>query len=331
MDIKKIDANMTNTSNKPINAIQWFDLNNEYLRGTAFQTGFHRLRETDFVSDQVKRLERHPSGINIQFETNATHIKLKAILDGPSYMAHMTAVAQIGFDLYVKQNNRFVFLRTTKIDQGQYELSLIEGLKPTMREYRLYFPLYRGLNEAILGIDGNATLRFIKPKMDKIVIYGTSISQGGCASRPGMSYSNILDRMLPYEMINLGFSGSAHLELEMAHILNEIEAKTLILEVEANNTQDALFEKLPIFIETLKTKAKIILLTHFPSPSALLFHKEKKTIKENKQFAAQFKDLIVIDGEKLLRKGGYDETVDGVHLTDLGFYFVAQGLKKYLL
>lgn len=326
--VKEIDKNMKENINTH-EEVKWFDLNNHYLRGLAFNNGFNRLNTGSNISRNVNYLQRHPSGVNITFQTNASVIKIKANVDSAAYMAHMTAIGQIGFDLYYLHNERFVFLSTTKINQKDYEITLINNLDNQYKTFRLYFPLYIGVNSAYLGIDKGAHLKFIKPKQDKVVIYGTSISQGGCATRPGMSYSNILDRITNFEYINLGFSGSAHLEEEMALIIKDIPKKYVILEVEANNTAASLKEKLPKFLEILKDD-KVILISHFPHPHSLIDSKLRKTLQENFTFQKSFPNCLFIDGEEILKELDYDETVDGVHLTDLGFYFVAKYLQKIL-
>lgn len=326
--IKEIDKNMKDSTNS-VDEVKWIDLNNQYLRGLAFSNNFSRLDKNHYVSENVRYLQKHPSGVNITFKTNAKVIKIKAEVDNASYMSHMTAIGQIGFDLYYLYEDKFVFVATTKINQKSYEVTLLNNLDETEKTFRLYFPLYIGVNEAKIGINNDANLKFYKPQQEKIVTYGTSISQGGCATRPGMSYSNILDRMTNYEFINLGFSGSAHLEEEMAYILKSIPKKYLILEVEANNTTKSLQEKLPKFLDILKDE-KIILISHFPHPQVLLYPDLKSAFDINFEFQKQFNNLTFIDGKEMLKEFNYDETVDTTHLTDLGFYFVAKYLKDYL-
>lgn len=329
MDVKKIDKNMDDNKLNSIDSLVYYNLNNDYLRGTAFNTGFMRLRDTDYVSEGVKTLMHHTSGINITFKTDSEKINIDAQVGGASYMSHMTAIGQIGFDLYVKVDGIFRFLSTTKINKDKYNLTLIEGLERKEREYRLYFPLYMSVKSAQIGILPNRYFSFVKEKQEKIVIYGTSISQGGCATRPGMSYTSIMERMSPYEYINLGFSGSAHLELEMADILNEINMKYLFLEVEANNTKEALMEKLPIFIERLKCE-HIFLISHFPYTNVLIQKDKKELLDAMRSFQKKMPRVTFIDGDFLLANIDYDGTVDGVHLTDLGFFFVAKKLLAYI-
>lgn len=327
MDVKIIDKGQALDSTS--DNIKYYSLNNEYLRGLAFQNGFYRLRATDYVSDNVRRLNRHPSGVNISFKTNSTRIKINTKLTTKAYMDHMTAIGQIGFDLYYKHQGKYVFLATTNVNAKEYDITIIGDLGNDEKEYRLYFPLYAEVVDAYIGIDSDANIEFIKEAQEKVVIYGTSISQGGCATRPGMSYTNILDRNTNYEFINLGFSGSAHLELEMADIINKIDMKYLILEVEANNTHQSLVDNLPAFIDRL-TCDKIFLISHFPETTNLIKPEYSAVTEANYQFQKQMDKVVFIDGHALLVELDYDGTVDGVHLTDLGFYTLAKKLLEYI-
>lgn len=328
MNIKEIDKNLKETINTN-NEVKYYNLNNKHLRGLAFDNDFKRLDRKHFVSEGVNTLKNHPSGVNITFKTNSRIIKIKAELDGKGYMAHMTAVAILGFDLYYKYKDKFIFIGNTKINQANYELTLLENINNSEKEFRLYFPLYRALHKAEIGIEKDAHIEFVKEKQDKVVIYGTSITQGGSVTRPGMCYSNILDRETNFEYINLGFSGSAHLELEMTDIINSIDKKYLILEVEANNTEEDLKTKLPLFLKRLKGK-NIILISHFPQPQALIKKEIDEAITKNYELQKQFKNILFLNGRELLKELNYEETVDGVHLTDLGCFHLAHNLKTFI-
>jgi hypothetical protein len=67
-------------------------------------------------------------------------------------------------------------------------------------------------------------------KKKPIVVYGTSIAQGACASRPGMAWTAILGRRMNIPLINLGFSGNGKLEKEMLDLIAEIDAEVYILD-----------------------------------------------------------------------------------------------------
>ncbi len=341
MDIKKIDLNMA-TNYLSVDKVNWLQVNkdNFLLKGSLFlkeNNSFHRLPKSIETRANLIALGKHSSGIYFDFKTNTTAISLKVDIFSKAYMAHMTATGQNGFDLYFKNEGKWVFLATTKVNSESYALTLIKDLKPVIREYRLYFPLYNEVKDIYLGIDEDAIIEKIISKKEKIVFYGTSITQGGCATRPGINYTSLLGRSLNLEAINLGFSGNCHLDKAMLDILKEIkDMKYLILEPESNLTNEMMKEKLPSFLKGLKEslkKTKIILISAFPQPLTLIKKEDKENYLKRKEFQKQLcLDLNInfLDGFEILKELNYEETVDGIHLTDLGFYNLYLYLDKYL-
>ena len=332
--IFEIDKNMKNNDLESIkeNNVTFYNLNNDYLLGQAFRNDFKRL-ENIHVSDNVDILKKHPSGLNIIFQTDSKNIKLKAKLAGPAYMSHMTSVGTIGFSLYVLNKDKWAFLGATKVLNKEYTANMISNMDKKMRTYRIYFPLYQELIDAYVGVDEKAKFEFVKPKMDNLVIYGTSISQGGCATRPGMDYGAILGRLLNLNVINLGFSGSCKIEEVMTDEINKIDKKYLILELESNSpSYEHMKTHLTYMLENLKNKDKfdIYLIPHF-ADTEVLVNKNLKRYREGfRQLQASFPYVKFIDGEKLTKSLGYEGTVDGVHMTDLGFYDLAHKLAKII-
>lgn len=341
MDIKKIDLNMANNY-LSVDNVNWIQVNNNNfaLKGSLFlkeNNNFYRLPNTIKTRDNLIALGKHSSGIYFDFKTNSTAISLKVDIASKAYMAHMAATGQNGFDLYFKNEGKWVFLATTKINLESYALTLIKDLKPILREYRLYFPLYNEVKDIYLGIDEKAKLEKVDPKQEKLVFYGTSITQGGCATRPGINYTSLLGRSLNLEAINLGFSGNCHLDDAILDILQKVKKmKYLILEPESNLTNEALKEKLPSFLKELKTslkETKIILISAFPQPLTLIKDDVKENYLKRKEFQkklAETLEINFIDGFEILKDLDYEETVDGIHLTDLGFYNLYLYLNNYL-
>ena len=167
--IFEIDKNMKNNDLESIkeNNVTFYNLNNDYLLGQAFRNDFKRL-ENIHVSDNVDILKKHPSGLNIIFQTDSKNIKLKAKLAGPAYMSHMTSVGTIGFSLYVLNKDKWAFLGATKVLNKEYTANMISNMDKKMRTYRIYFPLYQELIDAYVGVDEKAKFEFVKPKMDKL-------------------------------------------------------------------------------------------------------------------------------------------------------------------
>mgnify|MGYP003900813855 CR=1 FL=1 len=303
---------------------------------------FQRLPNSLNFETGVQLMQTHPAGAYIDFTTNSSSIGVRVKLAGKSYMAHMTATGTIGLDLYVKVDNKYTFIGTTKIDQAEFTYEFFCGISKTYKEYRLYLPLYIELYELELILDKDAKIRqdTKDTKLPKIVVYGTSISQGGCATRSGMCYPSIMGRMLPeYEIFNLGFSGNAHLHYEIANLISDIvDLEILILEVEANAGEVPLIleERLEKFIQIIKEKKpdlKIYLISHFPYTYTLFKPIVKAKLLKHKIFQKEVCEkwnVEFLDGEELLKELNYEETVDLIHLTDLGFYHLAKELVKII-
>lgn len=191
-------------------------------------------------------------------------------------------------------------------------------------------------------MEKNASLATPTPFVDDrpIIVYGTSIAHGGCASRPGMCYTNILSRKLNRPFINLAFSGSGRGEPEVAeHIARIKNPAMLILDYEANCTgPEHLAETLPGFIRILRAKHPVtpMLLVSKVAYAREVFDKElknaremcKKIERENVERcqAAGDKNIYFIDAEFFQGEDFWECTVDGVHPTDMGFYRMAENL-----
>lgn len=340
MNISKIDKNMDITKFSCKNII-WFNVESNFkVQGKINSAlSFSRLNADININDNIKFLAQHPSGLYVDFTTNSTSINLHVKTSSSGYMPHMSAIGQIGLDLYYKYNNKYIFVATTKTNEKEYLITLLKDLPIEAKSFRLYLPLYVALEKLEIGIDSSSTIKSVPTiNQNKIVCYGTSITQGGCATRPGMSYPSILGRLIDFEIINLGFSGNCHLNLEIADEINKIHnLKYLIIEAEANlYDPNIIKKKLPSFLNIMLSKninLKIILITHFPIALSLLYSKTK--IERSDAFRIQ-KDLseeyniYFISGRDILKEYSFDESVDGIHLTDLGFYKIATYLKDYI-
>lgn len=341
MDTKKIDKNM-DISKYTCEKTEWINIESNFTIHGKINSAknYSRLPKNIKTTDSIKYLSKHPSGLYIDFSTNSSSINLHVKTATSSYMPHMSAIGQIGLDLYYKHNDNYLFIATTKIDQKEYLITLIKDLPKETKEFRLYLPLYTVLEYLAIGVE---PLSIIKNSQfspnNKIITYGTSITQGGCATRPGMSYPSILGRLINFEIINLGFSGNCHLNYEIAETISTIKnLKYLIIEPEANiNDLNIIKEKLPIFINIIKRNNKnvqIIIITHFPTVHSLINPNldilRKESSKLINDVAIQH-NVNVISGKELLKEYCFDESVDGIHLTDLGFYKVSTYLKDYIL
>jgi hypothetical protein len=258
----------------------------------------------------------------------------------------MPATGVSGLDLYVKTDSGFRWLAMGQPDRpNEKSVVLVKGLPPGRREYLLYLPLYNGVSSVEVGVpeDHKVEPAPARPaeRHRPIVFYGTSITQGGCASRPGMAHVAILGRRLDQPVINLGFSGNGLMEPELAALLAELDPAVYVLDCLPNMTGKLVDERAEPFVRTLTRvhpTTPIVLAedrsyTNAPIvPSARERNDSSRAALRSayeRLKAAGIGNLFYLSGDSQLGADG-DDTVDGSHPTDLGFYRMADAFEKVL-
>jgi lysophospholipase L1-like esterase len=257
----------------------------------------------------------------------------------------MPASGVSGLDLYVKEKGRWHWIGCGRPEKSPTEQKvLVKGLAPGKREFALYLPLYNGVTEVALGVPAGEMIQAaqLPPAAVKpIVFYGTSITQGGCASRPGMAYPAILGRRLDWPTINLGFSGNAHSEPEVARLLAELDPAVYVLDPLPNMTVESVAERIEPFVTILRRAhpaTPIVLIESIEFPATAFVAQMRQGVEaKNAKLREIYRRLIragqkrifYVRGAKLIGDDGL-ATVDGVHPTDLGFMRMADVLEPVL-
>jgi len=289
----------------------------------------------------VWSLSKNCSGLAIRFCTNSTIIAAKWEVTGDVVMNHFAPSGIKGLDLYCLKNGKWQFVNSARPSGKITTTTIINNMPGTDLEYMMYLPLYDGLANLEIGVKSSASI--VNPTVDSprkekpVVFYGTSITQGGCASRAGMSYPNQLSRMLNRQIINLGFSGNGQLDLEIAEAMVDIDASCFVMDCLPNVTIDQMNEKYARFLQIIRKKrpdvpillVETILFPHmyFDQTVFSLLHKKNEVLKEiyANQKKMNDKHIYYIKAEKLIGND-FEATVDGIHLTDLGFLRIAENL-----
>jgi hypothetical protein len=292
-------------------------------------------------------LGKNTAGLYLRFASNSTSIGLKWILTENRYMNHMTPTGIKGFDLYCLQNDKWEFVNSARPNSNNKNNSatIISNMTGDEKEFLIYFPLYDGVKSLQIGIDSAATIlqpQIQLPKAEKPVIcYGTSILQGGCASRPGMAHTNILSRWFNREFINLGFSGNGQLDYEIAEIIAGHDASLIILDFMPNVSVEQIEQKMTEFYTIIRKKSPQIPILFIENPvfshGKFDNYMRNTVVAKNEALRKVFSTLL-ISGEKnieLISSVGMigmdgEATVDGIHFTDLGFIRDAEYLYPYI-
>ncbi len=331
--------------------LAWHDIRQLPLEGKGWQDTTHyydRLpsRAEKTVRTPVWKLSHDSAGMCVRFLTDAIDIQARWTLRRePIAMAHMPASGVSGLDLYTKENGKWHWVGSGRPDKfPSNDKALVKGLKPGFREYLLYLPLYNGVEEVQIGMPAAARFEPAPPRIAKtksVAFYGTSILQGGCASRPGMAYPSILCRKLGVPHLNLGFSGNALSEPEVARLLAELDPSVYVLDPLPNMIDKNVSERTEPFIKTLRAAhptTPIILVENIRyTDEAFVPVHQKRTANSNarlreiyeKLVKAGDKRLLYVSSEKLLGDDG-EGTVDGTHPTDVGFMRMAEAIEPAL-
>ena len=332
----------------PIDGKGWTDVAVYYDRLPA--------RAEGVVRPPVWGLSRDSAGMAIRFLTNSPAISARWVLrDENLAMPHMPATGVSGLDLYVKLADRWVWLANGRPSQATMQASLATGIPEGMHEYLLYLPLYNGVSSVHIGVNPDAVLAAPpeRPETTRrpVLFWGTSITQGGCASRPGMAYPAIVGRMMDRPTINLGFSGNGQMEPEMAAFIAEIDAEVFVAgprrrddgvcaRAGAAGPEEIAARTEPV-VRTLRDAhpdTPIVLMENIIYQKGYFLPAARESYEaKNAELKAAYERLVAAGVTNLhyipcdtLLGDDAEATVDGTHATDLGFLRMAQAITPVL-
>lgn len=298
------------------------------------------------VSDALFSLARSSAGGRVRFSTDSRHIAVQVEYDKVGRLPHMPLTGSAGFDLYVDDEvtgtSRYtkIFIPPYDIDNSFQSACTFNDRK--MRHFTLHFPGYSNVKNLYIGIEPGTTLGEGLPyrNIAPIVYYGSSITQSGCASRPGNSYQNIIAQHMGIDYINLGFSGGGKAEESVARYLATLDMSVFVCDYDHNapdpqylrNTHKRLYE----IIREKHPDVPYLMISKpdFRSVNSYNINVERREIICDTYHEARRNgdnNVYYVDGSSFFR-GPYSEmtTVDGCHPNDLGFALMAEGIESEL-
>ena len=345
MDIASIDPNFKVESQFDKPDVRYFDVRKAPFQvyGVYFDDGkFRRMPEhiAAAVNPRVLALHANTAGGRVRFKTDSPYVAVYAKMPQIGRMPHFPLTGSAGFDLYVEEDGEQQYTGTYMppytITDG-FE-SVVEFPDPRMREITLHMPLYSEVSELYIGVSGKTSLDAPKPYLPykPIVYYGSSITQGGCSSRPGLAYENVLSRRLSVDHVNLGFSGNARAEDTIAEYISRLDMSVFVYDYDHNaptvehlqNTHERMFRT----VRKAQPQLPIVLLSR---PKYRLTDEENKRLEIIRATYNRAKDggdqnVYLIDGPTLMQYAGDEGTVDNCHPNDLGFASMARVLGDLL-
>ena len=346
-DISRWDSRMAVETAVVSNGVKWIDGKALPIEGRAFSNVDHyydRLPSnvTKAVNGGVRSMKHHTSGMMFRFSTDSKRLVFKWVpYNSHLSMDHMPSTGVSGIDVYRfdAKKGRWLYVKTGRITNaakgGSLDIPWTPGTPCLVN-----LPLYNGVKEFTLGVEPGASVEPLGPRrsgVDRpVVFYGTSITHGGCASRPGMGFVNIIGRELDVPVVNLGFSGSGVMELEMSEHLARIDASCYVLDCLHNMRLSTdttsrpgrnMDENYEPFIRNLRAKRPDVPIVmagqcdvYCAAPTA-----KDLLLKEiyDKLVAEGWKNIVYLPKDGMY-PDDLEGTVDGVHPNDYGMKSLAR-------
>lgn len=342
MDFSKIDKNFDLHIELNKDDIVWHESDQSpFVVYGAYSTNPYKRIPSEVAkntSEGVEILHTNTAGIRIRFRTNSPYLAIHVEWDEQTKFPHMAITGTSCFDLYsynpITQKQSFIIPMCCPVDAPTGFDGLCE-LSGEMKDYVLNFPLYNNVSKLYIGVkegsDFEEPAKYINDL--PVVFYGSSITQGGCASRPGSSYQNILSRKLNFDFINLGFSGNGKAEDAIVDYMAGLEMSVFVSDYD-HNAPDPEYLKSTHYKMYQKIRER-----HPDVPYIMLTKPDYNFVRENdlrrvvvmesfcKAILGGDKNVYFVDGASIFRDDEFDCcTVDGCHPTDLGFSNFAKAL-----
>ena len=347
MDITSVDKNFeikSNISRDGLTFINVLDREEFSVHGVFYEDGkFRRLPEdvAKNTNDGVHYLHTHTAGGRVRFRTNSPYIAIHVNYNVVEKMAHFPFTGSIGFDLF--RNGIYIGTYTPSTGITDTLDSVIDVGLEEEAEYTLNMPLYSGVSALYVGLKEGSRLLSPSPYRIElpVVYYGSSITQGGCASRAGNAYQAVISRVLNVDHVNLGFSGSAKGEAAISDYIASLKMSAFVLDYDHNApsvehlkaTHKALFDN----VRKHHPDLPILLLSR---PKYHLSNDEKQRLEVVRQtylcaLADGDKNVYFIPGNELIEERFAEHAlVDNCHPNDCGFvsmaYAIIPVMKKML-
>jgi hypothetical protein len=306
-------------------------------------TRFPSEYKSKLVED-VWDLGQHSAGISIRFRTNSPYIVARWTVQNDNIMDHMPFTGIKGIDLYAFVDGRWKYINTGRVKAKTSEAILVRSDGDISREYLLNLPLYDGVDSLSIGVKpgSDVTAPMEKLLVDKkpVVYYGSSIAQGGCASRPGMAFTNILSRRLDRSFINMGFSGSGTFDLPVGEAMCETDAALYVIDCNPNTRTELIHDRAVELVKLLKQRrpdVPVLMVEAYYYVNGFTRPEDSENARKNGELLRAYETLKKSGIQGLFYQKGdgligddYEGTVDGSHPNDLGMMRIADSLEPVI-
>ena len=341
MSTKIVDTNLVNPTQLELEDVQFHPLPGApfAIHGLEYSDGqFRRMPEAvaASVSEKVHSLHAYTAGGRLRFYTDSEYVAIRAWMPRMYKIPRAAFTGTCGFDLYVGAKPIHTGTFPPPIDIQDYYESVVHLGSRQKRLITIHFPQYAAVSALQVGLQADAKVqappayKFPKP----VVFYGSSITQGACASRPGGSYQAILSRKFGFDYVNLGFAGSARAEDSMIAYLASLDMSAFVLDYDHNapTVEHLQATHAKLFRAVRETHPDIPILM-MSRPRFRLKNTEPQRLEIVKQtyldaLASGDDKVFFLSGLELMRYVGDNGLVDMIHPNDAGFFSMAKAMEK---
>ena len=317
-------------------AEKWVDARDLAIHGHTQKCEQHPYHRIDHAATNLNKklatMAEEAAGLYVTFKTNSSFVAASWSIVPHRTRDNMSMIIQRGLDLYIKQDGEWRYAQSSRITPDpavtSYKKLLVKRLPKEEKEFMLYLPGWSEVKSLQIGIEEGATIEGTpSPFRHKVVVYGSSITHGACASRAGMTYTAIMSRNLGIDFINFGFAGQCMMQPEFLEILQKCEADAFIFDTFSNPSAKVIEARLANFVEGI-TKAhpgKPLIFIQSAIPLETCVDPGKRAKRElrfgtaariMKELQKQYKDIYLLDVKDVIGKDG---SADNTHPNDLGF------------
>ena len=317
-------------------AEKWVDARDLAIHGHTQKCEQHPYHRIDHAATNLNKklatMAEEAAGLYVSFKTNSSFIAASWSIVPHRTRDNMPMIMQRGLDLYIKQDGEWRYAQSSRITPDpavtSYKKLLVKRLPKEEKEFMLYLPGWSEVKSLQIGIEEGATIEGTpSPFRHKVVVYGSSITHGACASRAGMTYTAIMSRNLGIDFINFGFAGQCMMQPEFLEILQKCEADAFIFDTFSNPSAKVIEARLANFVEGI-TKAhpgKPLIFIQSAIPLETCVDPGRRAKRElrfgtaariMKELQKQYKDIYLLDVKDVIGKDG---SADNTHPNDLGF------------
>ena len=343
MNIADFDKNLKVETSIDRTDIVWFDaadFSPAKIYGALGGTKPYARMDLDVagkISPNIRGLSRNCAGIRLRIKTDSPYIAIKTKWGWQNKLPQMAKSGSCGFDVYKFQNGEYIYLRSfmPPID-CEYGYESILDLSDKMTEYVINFPPYQDVDTLYIGVKDGSEFEETTPYFNEkpVVFYGSSITQGGCCSRPGNAYENYLSRMLNIDYLNLGLAGNCLAEPELCEYMSHLSMSCFVCDYDHNaptvehlqNTHFALYEAIrknnPDIPYIMMSRPDYYIDRHEDNLKRTIIMESFRKAKELGD-----NNVYFIDGASMFGTNEREAcSADGCHPNDLGFYRMAKAI-----